>query len=149
MADYSAGRLVKRKQRDGSYQWQARIERHGADGSSKTLSKSTGIECDPPSSKDRRGVPSGKGAKSAAEALTMLAWQSIPGHLSQENKKFIFGQVRKGARASDLEESLAWLQQAGLLYKVSRASKPHVPLKAYCNMNAFKVFVVDVGSLAP
>ena len=80
-------------------------------------------------------------------ARTMLAWQSIPGHLSQENKKFIFGQVRKGARAADFEESLAWLQQAGLVYKVSRVSKPHVPLKAYCGMSAFKVFMVDVGLL--
>lgn len=80
-------------------------------------------------------------------ARTMLAWQSIPGHLSQENKKFIFGQVRKGARAADFEESLAWLQQAGLIYKVRRVSKPHVPLPSYCSMSAFKVFMVDVGLL--
>jgi len=80
-------------------------------------------------------------------ARTMLAWQSIPGHLSQENKKFIFGQVRKGARAADFEESLAWLQQAGLIYKARRVSKPHVPLSSYCGMSAFKVFMVDVGLL--
>ena len=80
-------------------------------------------------------------------ARTMLAWQSIPGHLSQENKKFIFGQVRKGARTADFEESLAWLQQAGLIYKVRRVSKPHVPLPSYCSMSAFKVFMVDVGLL--
>lgn len=80
-------------------------------------------------------------------ARTMLAWQSIPGHLSQENKKFIFGQVRKGARAADFEESLAWLQQAGLIYKVRRVSKPHVPLPSYCSKSAFKVFMVDVGLL--
>ncbi len=80
-------------------------------------------------------------------ARTMLAWQSIPRHLSQENKKFIFGQVRKGARAADFEESLAWLQQAGLIYKVRRVSKLHVPLSSYCEMNAFKVFMVDVGLL--
>ena len=80
-------------------------------------------------------------------ARTMLAWQSIPGHLSRENKKFIFGQVRKGARAADFEESLAWLQQAGLIYKVRRVSKPHVPLPSYCSMSAFKVFMVDVGLL--
>ena len=80
-------------------------------------------------------------------ARTMLAWQSIPGHLSQENKKFIFGQVRKGARAADFEESLVWLQQAGLIYKVPRVSKPHVPLPSYCSMSAFKVFMVDVGLL--
>lgn len=80
-------------------------------------------------------------------ARAMLAWESIPGHLSQENKKFIFGQVRKGARAADFEESLAWLEQAGLICKVRRASKPHVPLSSYCNMNAFKVFMLDVGLL--
>lgn len=80
-------------------------------------------------------------------ARTMLAWESIPGHLSQENKKFIFGQVRKGARAADFEESLAWLEQAGLICKVRRVSKPHVPLSGYCSMNAFKVFMVDVGLL--
>ena len=80
-------------------------------------------------------------------ARTMLAWESIPRHLSQENKKFIFGQVRKGARAADFEESLAWLQQAGLIYKVRRVSKPHVPLSSYCGMNAYKIFMVDVGLL--
>ena len=63
-------------------------------------------------------------------ARTMLAWESIPGHLSQENKKFIFG-----------------LEQAGLICKVRRVSKPHVPLSGYCSMNAFKVFMVDVGLL--
>lgn len=80
-------------------------------------------------------------------ARTMLAWESIPRHLSQENKKFIFGQVRKGARAADFEESLTWLEQAGLIYKVRRVSAPHVPLSGYCGMTAFKVFMVDVGLL--
>ena len=80
-------------------------------------------------------------------ARTMLVWQSIPGHLSRENRKFIFGQVRKGSRSSDFEESLAWLEQAGLIRKVHRVSKPHVPLSAYCAMNAFKVFLLDVGLL--
>ena len=80
-------------------------------------------------------------------ARTMLAWDSIPQHLSQENKKFIFGQVRKGARAADFEESLAWLEQAGLICKARRVSKPHVPLSSYCGTGAFKVFMVDVGLL--
>ena len=78
---------------------------------------------------------------------TMLAWESIPRHLSQENKKFIFGQVRKGARAADFEESLTWLEQAGLIYRARRVSTPHVPLSGYCSMTAFKVFMVDVGLL--
>ena len=68
----------------------------------------------------------------------MLAWESIPGHLSQENKKFVYGKVRKGSRAADFEESLAWLEQAGLIRKVRRASKPGIPLPAYCESGAFK-----------
>lgn len=80
-------------------------------------------------------------------ARTMIAWESIPRHLSRENKKFIFGQVRKGARAADFEESLTWLEQAGLIYKARRVSTPHVPLSGYCSMTAFKVFMVDVGLL--
>lgn len=77
----------------------------------------------------------------------MLAWESIPRHLSTENKKFIFGQVRKGARAGDFEEVLMWLAQAGLITKVSRISKPGLPRSAYADSKAFKVFLVDVGLL--
>lgn len=80
-------------------------------------------------------------------ARTMLAWDSVPKHLSKENKKFVFGQVRKGARAADFEESLRWLEQAGLIVKVPRVSKPGVPLKAYRDQNAFKVFMLDIGLL--
>jgi predicted AAA+ superfamily ATPase len=80
-------------------------------------------------------------------ARTMLAWESIPRHLSQENKKFVYGKVRRGSRAADFEESLAWLEQAGLIHKVRRASKPGIPLSAYCESGAFKVFMVDVGLL--
>lgn len=80
-------------------------------------------------------------------ARTMLVWDSIPRHLSQENKKFIFGQVRKGARAADFEECLAWLEQAGLIHKVRRVAKPGIPLSGYCDSVAFKVFLVDIGLL--
>lgn len=80
-------------------------------------------------------------------ARTMLAWDSIPKHLSKENKKFVFGHVRKGARAADFEESLRWLEQAGLIVKVPRVSKPGMPLKAYRDQNAFKVFMLDIGLL--
>lgn len=80
-------------------------------------------------------------------ARTMLAWDSIPKHLSKENKKFVFGQVRKGARAADFEENLRWLEQAGLVTKVPRVSKPGMPLKAYRDQNAFKVFMLDIGLL--
>lgn len=75
------------------------------------------------------------------------AWNSIPNHLSQENKKFVFGHVRKGARAKDYDESLTWLSQAGLIHKVPRVVKPGVPLSAYNDNKAFKVFLVDVGLL--
>lgn len=80
-------------------------------------------------------------------ARTMLAWDSIPSHLSHQNKKFVFGQVRKGARAADFEESLAWLEGAGLIRKVRRVGKPGIPLSSYTDGKAYKVFLVDVGLL--
>lgn len=80
-------------------------------------------------------------------ARTMLAWDSVPKHLSKENKKFVFGQVRKGARAADFEESLRWLEQAGLIVKVPRVSKPVMPLNAHRGQSAFKVFMSDIGLL--
>ena len=78
---------------------------------------------------------------------TLLVWESIPKHLSRENKKLVFGQVREGARASDFEESLEWLERAGLIHEVSRVTKPAVPLSAYFDGKSFKVFLVDVGLL--
>lgn len=74
-------------------------------------------------------------------------WQSIPAHLSQENKKFVFGRVREGARAKDFEEALVWLSQAGLICRVPRVSKPGLPLAAYDDHKSFKVFLADVGLL--
>ncbi|MDO4848933.1 MAG: AAA family ATPase [Coriobacteriia bacterium] len=74
-------------------------------------------------------------------------WESIPAHLSHENKKFVFGRVREGARAKDFEEALVWLSQAGLIHKVPRVTKPGVPLSAYDDHKAFKVFLSDVGLL--
>ncbi len=74
-------------------------------------------------------------------------WASVPAHLSQENKKFVFGRVRDGARAKDYEEVLTWLRQARLIYKVSRVTKPGVPLSAYDDFKAFKVFPLDLGLL--
>ena len=77
----------------------------------------------------------------------MLAWASIPRHLSRENKRFVFGQVRRGGRAADFEECLAWLEEAGLIHKVHRVDKPGLPLSAYAEQTIFKVFVLDVGLL--
>lgn len=78
----------------------------------------------------------------------MLAWASIPRHLSRENKRFVFGQVRKGGRAADFEECLAWLEEAGLIHKVQRVDKPGLPLSAYAEQAIFKVFLLDIGLLS-
>ena len=75
------------------------------------------------------------------------AWGSIPEHLARENKKFVFGHIRKGARAKDYEEALTWLSQAGLIRKVPRVTKPGIPLSAYSDNKSFKIFLLDVGLL--
>ena len=76
-----------------------------------------------------------------------LVWNSIPMQLAKENKKFFFGQIKKGARSSEFEIAIQWLLDCGLVYKVNRVNEPHMPLKAYKNMNAYKLFVLDVGLL--
>lgn len=76
-----------------------------------------------------------------------MVWDSIPLQLSKENRKFFFGQVKKGARSSDYEIAIQWLIDCGLVYKVSRVNEPHMPLKAYKSMNAYKLFMLDVGLL--
>lgn len=75
------------------------------------------------------------------------AWHSIPTHLSHENKKFVFGRIREGARAKDFEDALIWLQQAGLISTVPRVKKPALPLSAYDDHKAFKAFLLDIGLL--
>jgi predicted AAA+ superfamily ATPase len=74
-----------------------------------------------------------------------LLWNSIPAQLAKENKKFIYGAVKPGSRSKDYELALSWLIDCGLVHKVSRASKPGIPLKAYEDFGAFKLFIVDVG----
>lgn len=76
-----------------------------------------------------------------------MVWDSIPIQLAKENKKFFFGQMKKGARSSEFEIAIQWLLDCGLIYKVNRVNEPHMPLKAYKNMNAYKIFMVDVGLL--
>ena len=78
--------------------------------------------------------------------LRML-WNSIPSQLSKENKKFIYGLLREGARAKDYETAIMWLNDCGLVHKVSRVNSASIPLKAYEDMKAFKLFVLDVGLL--
>ena len=74
-------------------------------------------------------------------------FDSIPAHLSRENKKFIFGQIREGARSRDYRSAITWLTQAGLATRVRRVAKPGVPLSAYADGSAFKLFLLDVGLL--
>ena len=78
--------------------------------------------------------------------LRML-WNSIPSQLAKENKKFIYGLIREGARAKDYETALMWLSDCGLVHKVSRINTANIPLKAYEDLKAFKLFLVDVGLL--
>ncbi len=75
-------------------------------------------------------------------------WNSIPAQLARENKKFIFGAVRKGARAATYEDSIQWLVDAGLVYKVERVREPSLPLKFYADHDAFKLYLFDCGLLA-
>lgn len=67
--------------------------------------------------------------------------------LAKENKKYIYGQVRKGARAKDFELAIQWLPDCGLIHKVHRIEKPALPLKAYMNLDIFKIYLLDVGLL--
>ncbi len=76
-----------------------------------------------------------------------MLWNSIPAQLAKENKKFIYGLVREGARAREYEVAITWLIDVGLVYKVNRVNKPDFPLRAYQDFSAFKLFVVDIGLL--
>lgn len=76
-----------------------------------------------------------------------MVWQSIPAQLAKENKKFIFGIIRKGARAKVFELAIQWLIDGGLILKSHRVSKPGMPLIAYQDLSAFKLFLHDVGLL--
>lgn len=76
-----------------------------------------------------------------------MVWNSIPAQLSKENKKFIYGMIREGARAKDFELAIQWLADTGLLHKVYNVSKPDLPLMAYQELSNFKLFHNDVGLL--
>ena len=76
-----------------------------------------------------------------------MVWQSIPAQLAKENKKFIFGVLREGARVKDFELAIQWLVDCGLLLKSHRVSKPHLPLIAYQDLSVFKLFLNDIGLL--
>lgn len=89
----------------------------------------------------------GKHATSASLARIRMVWNSIPMQLAKENKKFFFGQIKTGARMKDFEVAIEWLLDCGLITKVNRVSKPAVPLKAYIDFAAFKLFLLDIGLL--
>jgi len=86
-------------------------------------------------------------SKHASESLTKLTliWRSIPMQLAKENKKFMFGHVKTGQRAKDLEDALEWLIDAGFVYKVTRVDKPEVPLPMNMDSMSFKIYLADVG----
>lgn len=77
-----------------------------------------------------------------------MIWNSVPSQLAKENKKFIYGLLREGARAKDFEVALLWLCDCGLVYKIHRIKTPGLPLKAYEDLKAFKLFLVDIGLLS-
>lgn len=76
-----------------------------------------------------------------------MLWNSIPTQLAKENRKFIYGLIREGARAREYEVAMTWLLDVGLAYRVNRVKKPDFPLRAYQDFSAFKLFVLDLGLL--
>ncbi len=74
-------------------------------------------------------------------------WNSIPAQLSKDNKKFVYNQVREGARAREYDLAMQWLSDCGLIQQVNRVTKPNIPLSAYEDSKAFKIFTLDVGLL--
>ena len=74
-------------------------------------------------------------------------WHSLPAQLSKENRKFIYKVIRSGARRKDYEDALMWLEDAGMIYRIYDISKPGIPLSAYQETNAFKVYACDCGLL--
>ena len=89
-----------------------------------------------------------KHAPSEVVPRLRMLWNSIPAQLTKENKKFIYGIIREGARAKDYELALLWLADCGLIHKVHRITRPNLPLKAYEDLKAFKLYLVDIGLLS-
>ena len=89
-----------------------------------------------------------KHAPKAVIPRIRMVWDSLPAQLAKENKKFIYGIIREGARAKDYELAIEWLKDYGLIYKSYRVKKPGLPLSAYMEQSVFKMFMLDVGLLA-
>lgn len=77
-----------------------------------------------------------------------MLWNSIPAQLAKENKKFIYGLIKEGSRAKEYELAMLWLTDCGLIHKVHRVTTSSLPLRAYEDQRAFKLFLVDIGLLA-
>lgn len=77
-----------------------------------------------------------------------MLWNSVPSQLAKENKKFIYGLIKEGSRAKDYETALLWLEDCGLVHRVNRTGSPSLPLKAYEDLKAFKLFLLDIGLLS-
>lgn len=88
-----------------------------------------------------------KHAPSEIVTRIRMLWSSIPTQLARENRKFLYGLIREGARAREYETAITWLADCGLIHKIHRVKKPDYPLRAYQDFQAFKLFVVDVGLL--
>lgn len=89
-----------------------------------------------------------KHAPTAIVPRIRMVWNSIPAQLAKENRKFIYGLIKEGSRAKEYEMAVSWLMDCGQIHKVCRVSKPRIPLKAYEDTSAFKLFIVDIGLLA-
>lgn len=76
-----------------------------------------------------------------------MIWKSVPSQLARENKKFIYRAVKEGARAREYEDALQWLADARLIHKIYRSSAPGLPVSAYDDLSAFKIYLADVGLL--
>jgi len=83
----------------------------------------------------------------AVPRIRML-WNSIPSQLTKENKKFIYGLIKEGARSKEYELALLWLTDCGLVHRVNRVTSPNLPLKAYEDLKAFKLYLLDIGLLS-
>lgn len=88
-----------------------------------------------------------KHAPNAMVPKIRMIWNCIPSQLAKENKKFIYGLVREGGRAKDFETAILWLSDCGLVHRINRVNAGKIPLKAYEDFKAFKLFVLDVGLL--
>ncbi len=77
-----------------------------------------------------------------------LVWNSIPSQLAKENRKFVYGAVKSGGRAKEFETAIMWLEDAGLIYKISRVSNASLPLGGFTDISAFKMFMIDIGLLS-